>query len=265
MVPFAWLFLFQKQPSPKATVTAPYSIRAILSYTAPGDTIFNCGRDGNLLIPPNSAFMLACTNSDPSDPIVQIVREALESRNTEFKESAPFDELKWKIAKTSMAMANQRDGGRIVIGISQRKNIAEPRLGVSHEDLATYDADDIFEHVNKYAKPSVTLRVRAVEVDERVYVVIESRPFEYRPIICCRDTPPTIHSKDALRQAEVYVRFTDRIGTTRIMESSMMDELIDIAVERRARDFMFRAQRFGFHLPPTSADEFRLEAEAFGL
>ena len=38
MVPFGRLFL-QKQPSPKATVTALYATRTILSYTTPGDTI----------------------------------------------------------------------------------------------------------------------------------------------------------------------------------------------------------------------------------
>ena len=33
------MFLFQKQPSPKATVAALYATRTILSYTTPGDTI----------------------------------------------------------------------------------------------------------------------------------------------------------------------------------------------------------------------------------
>uniref|UniRef100_E6PDW8 Uncharacterized protein n=1 Tax=mine drainage metagenome TaxID=410659 RepID=E6PDW8_9ZZZZ len=43
VVPFVTVFLFQKQPSPKATVTAPYATRVILSYTTPGDTISSDG------------------------------------------------------------------------------------------------------------------------------------------------------------------------------------------------------------------------------
>ncbi len=43
-----------------------------------------------------------------------------ESKGVDFKESAPWDNLKWQLIRTAIAMGNLRDGGIIVIGASER-------------------------------------------------------------------------------------------------------------------------------------------------
>ena len=44
----------------------------------------------------------------------------VESQAVDFKESAPWDAIKFKLTRTAMAMGNLRDGGLIVIGVSER-------------------------------------------------------------------------------------------------------------------------------------------------
>jgi hypothetical protein len=42
---------------------------------------------------------------------IDAIQNPTEHRGREFKQSALWATLKWKIAKTAMAMANTRDGG----------------------------------------------------------------------------------------------------------------------------------------------------------
>ena len=44
----------------------------------------------------------------------------VESQRVDFKESAPWDALRYKIIRTAMAMANLRDGRLLVIGVGER-------------------------------------------------------------------------------------------------------------------------------------------------
>ena len=50
----------------------------------------------------------------------------VELLSVEFKEAQPFSILKYKIVKAIMAMANQRDGGLIVIGVHKKKRCLHP-------------------------------------------------------------------------------------------------------------------------------------------
>src|SRR5690349_4797557 len=73
-----------------------------------------------------------------------------ESQGVEFKESAPWDALKVKLTRTSMAMANLRDGGITIVGVSQRGDSWE-LTGIDPTHLASYDVDVIINHVNSFA------------------------------------------------------------------------------------------------------------------
>jgi hypothetical protein len=48
-----------------------------------------------------------------------------ESKSIDFKESAPWNDIKFQIIRTSMAMGNLRDGGIIVVGASERESTWE--------------------------------------------------------------------------------------------------------------------------------------------
>src|SRR5216684_2365984 len=76
----------------------------------------------------------------------------MESQAVEFMASQPWKSLMWGIIKTTNAMGNLRDGGIIVIGVSQHEESWEP-TGMNEADLKTYDVDKIVDQVNAHVSP----------------------------------------------------------------------------------------------------------------
>lgn len=72
--------------------------------------------------------------------------------DVDFKRSASWDDLQWKITRTAIAMGNLRDGGIIVVGVSQRDD-AWHLDGVSNERGETYGTDKVADQFNKYILP----------------------------------------------------------------------------------------------------------------
>jgi len=57
-----------------------------------------------------------------------------ELRDVDFKRSAAWDELRWKIIRTCLAMGNLRDGGLILIGVAETDGKVV-LTGISQEHL----------------------------------------------------------------------------------------------------------------------------------
>ena len=79
-----------------------------------------------------------------------------ETQGIDFKESASWNTLRWRLVRTLLAMGNLRDGGIIVIGASERGDTWD-LTGITSEDLATYDVDVIIDTVNKYSSPPISI------------------------------------------------------------------------------------------------------------
>lgn len=131
----------------------------------------------------------------------QLIEGAAESPQLEFKESCPWDAIRF--IKDILAMANLRGGGYIIIGIKQSGNGFE-REGVKEEHLITYDIDIMKDQINIYADPFVDFDLYKHKAkDNKWYVVIAVKEFVDIPIICKKD------GRD-LRKATIYYRNQDR-------------------------------------------------------
>lgn len=191
------------------------------------------------------------------DPILLAIRRATELRDTEFKESQPFQALRWKIVKAAMGMANLRNGGRIIIGVSQRDGALHAD-GMSEEHRKTYDPDDVIEAINRHARPAVNCIVRVVaEDDNRQFIAIEVQPFDRIPVLCRRGSPDGVPAGDRLVSGAIYMRSEDRIATTQIVDADLMAELLEIAADRGAAQIVSRAQRAGFRVPNAERERLR--------
>lgn len=203
-------------------------------------------------------------NDEPEDdPIVRALKYGIETRSTEFKESQPLDVLKWKIVKSAMAMANLRDGGRIIIGGSEREGIAVSLDGVKPEHLTDYDNDTIIQLVNTHAKPPVDLSLRIVPFDGKQFVGIEIAQFVRTPVFCAKPTPNGTPEKLRLREGDVYVRSNERISTTRAVNAELMAEVLEVAAETRAAQIIATAQRIGLRMPDSAFEQFAEEIADF--
>lgn len=202
---------------------------------------------------------------DPEDdPILIALRDGVETRVTEFKESQPFDVLKWKLVKACMAMANLRDGGRIVVGCDERDGVPKPS-GMTEQDQRSYDQDALVELVNIYARPPVSLTLRRVQFDGLLFVGIEVSPFERTPVMCRQDNlskkPPP---KQELHHAEIYIRSNERVSTTRVVTPELLEEILAIAAQKRAAEIITTAQKIGLRMPDSDAAQFARERNEFG-
>lgn len=186
-----------------------------------------------------------------------------EDTAVDFKESEPWPALRWRIIKTSMSMANLRDGGVIVIGVGENDTVWE-LTGISDEHLATYDVDDIIDALAKYASPQIKVDIVIHQhVDGNKYLVFHIQQFTDVPIVCVKNTPNDVPEKQRMRPGEVYIRATSgKPQTTKVLDAAAMHDLLELAAEFRARRFLEGARRVG--LVPSEPAKAKYDAELNG-
>lgn len=170
-------------------------------------------------------------SDDVAKSVNNILATLIETRAVEYKQSASFGDLEPHIVKTAMAMANLRDGGYIVIGVSGDAG-GLTRTGISTAHLATYDADNALATINKFASPAITAMVTVVEHGANDYLVIAVSQFERTPVICSRDGEWP--NKQRVFAGTIFVRPAGFIETRPPKTATELDEVIDLAAEKRA-------------------------------
>ena len=185
-----------------------------------------------------------------------------EAPDIEFKESASWASLRWKIIKTALAMGNLRDGGILVVGVTQRAG-QERLAGITETDLATYDPDNIADQFGRFISPEIGFTLVRVPYRGNDYLVFEFQEFREIPLVCKRRGP----DGEGLEAGVVYVRPREgRPRSTRVTDAAQMRELLDLAADKAARRIIERGIRAGLELPtrdrpPTVIEQFERELE----
>ncbi|TWC90147.1 putative DNA-binding protein [Rhizobium sp. SJZ105] len=184
-----------------------------------------------------------------ANELEELLEGAEETDALEFKGAMNWDE---GIIKDILAMANIEDGGRIVIGIEDK---TYSRQGMTEEQLASYNSDQIKDAVGLFADPFVEFTVNKVPDTAGLnYVVIAVAPFKLLPVICKKDGG----KKNELRKGDVYYRGkTKRPCSERINNSSEMRDLLDRATVLRMRNF----EALGLQAIPAQTYDFNEELE----
>jgi len=184
----------------------------------------------------------------------------MESRSVEYKCSETWNNLKNKIVKACLAMANLRDGGYIVIGV--RRESAHGYLnatGMQPKHRETWDVDKVQQYVNKYAEPYVQLEIYFPEDSGKQFVVIRVNQFDIVPVLCKRDLP-----EENLHKGDLLVRPLGTIESRRIQTAEEMRAVLDIAIDIGVKRFMERQHRIGL-LPISPSDEELFNKQLEGL
>ncbi len=182
-----------------------------------------------------------------------------EAPDIEFKESSPWDALKWKIIKTALAMGNLRDGGILIVGVSQRAG-QEQRTGISETDLETYDPDDIADQFGRFISPEIEFTLVQAPYREKDYLAFEFQEFREISLVCKRNG-------EGLEVGGVYVRPREgRPRSTKVTDAAQMRELLDLAGVKAARRIIERGIRAGLEFPAgvrplTVIEQFERELE----
>jgi hypothetical protein len=186
-----------------------------------------------------------------------------ESQDIDFKESAPWDSLKWHIVHSVLAMGNLRDGGIILIGVSQRDG-RWSMTGIEETHLATYDVDLIIDQVHKYVSPHVGLDIVTVAHGEgTLYLAILVREFDQTPLVCKKNGPDKEKAAESIREGAIYTRPPGKPRTSRVTTAEQLHELLQLAAEKRARHILEISTRVGMVRGETEADRFAHELEGY--
>lgn len=179
-----------------------------------------------------------------------------ESQGVDFKESAGWAAMQERIIKTVLGMGNLRDGGLIIVGVSERSPSWE-LTGISDQDLATYDADNILSATNSFASPHVEMDIVVVKYnDGKRYLAIQVHEFEETPLVCKKNS-----QSRALLEGAVYARPPGMPQTTRIQNAAQMHDLLELAAEKRARRILEIARRVGMVASTPASQLFDRELE----
>ena len=172
-----------------------------------------------------------------------LVLEPYETHATEYKRSAPWDDLKYRIVKTALGMANLRDGGQIVIGVEsdEADRLVATGMNVSH--VETYRIDGILEFIDSFAQSRVRARAEIIGFEDKNFFVIEIEPFSSVPVIARKGT--RLSDGTNIREGAIYCRPAG--GKPRTVEASAEDlqEIIQHAVDLELRRYLERARRAG--------------------
>jgi len=170
----------------------------------------------------------------------EVLALGYERRNTEFKgpglRSTPH--LFAKVVRAVLSMANQQDGGMVVIGVEDKSGTLTP-IGLTNDELATWRFDDVAAGISAYADPFVAIEMEVRGHEARRFVVLHIREFETVPVLCRRDYA------DVLRPGACYVRTRRKPETSEIPSQTEMRELLDLAVNKGLRKFMSQALASG--------------------
>jgi hypothetical protein len=152
-----------------------------------------------------------------------------------------------------MAMGNLRDGGIVIVGVSERGDTYE-LTGILPEHLDTYDVDVVIDVINAYCSPYVDLDLVLVEYSNgQRFLTLQARPFHDTPLVCKKNGP------NGLVEGDIYIRPPGMARTTKITNAGQMHDLLELAAEKRARRILEVSQRVGLVPSATSASLFERE------
>lgn len=182
-----------------------------------------------------------------------------ESEDTEFKEPGTWDDLKWRITNAALGMGNLREGGVVLVGVSERSQNWE-LIGLTDTQLFTFEPDLISSHVSAYVSPEVDIDIVLVtHTDSKKYVAIHIREFRDSPLVCKKNGP----ANSGIVEGRVYVRLGSPPRTTIITNATQMHQLLELAAEKRARRILEVSSRIG--MKPAAAAAQRYNDELAGL
>ncbi len=172
-----------------------------------------------------------------SHRLTQIIQQQLETPSVEYKRSAEWSELRPNLIRTCLAMANIRDGGTIIIGVSQ--NGPEFSLsGMSGAEISTYKSDDIRAAINAYADPPIEIEWRTVEIEGRTFGALVIQEFQQFPVLCRKDGL-------GLEEGAFYFRSSRMPETAKVKSHFEMRDILDRAIDRGVAAFVQRVRNAG--------------------
>lgn len=157
---------------------------------------------------------------------LEYIYHGSEERNIEYKQSIDYEEsdVKDKLFRACMAMANIEDGGVIVIGVEQREGTFLT-TGMTDDDFNSFEQDEFSQKLNEYADPNIDVKLSKIEHDGKKYIIIEVKEFDDMPIICRK-------ASNKLKRGAIYTRPRSKNESVKVPNENEMRKIIELTVKK---------------------------------
>jgi predicted HTH transcriptional regulator len=179
-----------------------------------------------------------------------LLKSGHESRGFEIK--GPGSEgdghLFAKVTRAALSLGNHRDGGNILIGISDG-DPAALQPGLSETDAEGWlDFDKVSRKMANYSDPPLKIDITSLVLSSgAVVVLIEVAEFDDVPHICAKSFRST-SGKEVLREGALYVRTRKMPETSEVSGHLEMREILDLAIVKALRSYVSISERAGISL-----------------
>jgi hypothetical protein len=166
-----------------------------------------------------------------------------ETPNLDFKEIAIWDRVhngdRLEITKDILAMANTRDGGKIVLGVNDKTRDV---VGLSEEAYASLEITKINEFVHRYSDPVFTCEViKLPDFEGKRIVIIDVPEFKEDPIIC-KDNGHDSKNNLVLMKGGIYVR-TAKCSSELVSSADETRSILERGLNKKSDEILAKIAR----------------------
>lgn len=192
------------------------------------------------------------------EELQQYVTHGQEEPYLEYKGDVSWHDKKKKfeIVQTIFALANEKDGGVIVVGVEDNGDI----VGLSDENFFTFKHDSVNQFLVGKGNQAIECKLRGFEfkVNEetkKVVVIQVSESKEY-PVIYIgqtekiKDEVGDFVENVGLRKSALYIRNKQNIGNKEIQTLEEWQEVIEGTIKKYQRETIRRSSILGVSKDP---------------
>lgn len=196
------------------------------------------------------------------EELAALIEVGIETRGIEFKGpgSTSSTEFVAVVARACIALANQRDGGHLIIGVIDN-DPGGSRGGLSDAEVGEWLAyETVVAKVNAYADPPLQLALARRQLPNgRPVVVVEVSEFSEIPILSAKEFSGKIV------RGQLYTRSLARPESSAQNTQNELREVLALATEKQLQTFLRTARHAGLPVEAaaSSASLFEAERSAF--
>lgn len=168
-----------------------------------------------------------------NEEIAALLEGGYEIRSVEFKGPGSINDPEFvaKVARAALALANQRDGGSIIIGVDEAD---ETRSGLTAEQhLEWLDYDTVSDKLNKFADPPLRFdRADRQLPNGKDLVVLQVAEFDDIPVLAARDFPRHI------QRGQLYTRSFRKPESSATHTQNELRAVLELATQKQVAKFM---------------------------
>jgi len=182
--------------------------------------------------------------------LLEALHHSEEETYLEYKGDVSWSDRKKKleIAQTIFALANERDGGIIVIGV---KNDGE-RIGLSQENFSSYSHDYLHQYLTGKGNQPIKCKLEKFEykeekdTEDKRFVFIQVAESKEFPVVYIAQTARIDQNIDThpnnigLRKGALYIRNKQDVGSKEIESAQEWEEVIERTYRKYERETIRR-------------------------